>query len=55
MMACAARLERSGLVTQERFVVSGLLGEQGSWLNVAEGVATLPQVKGQKDFILLRA
>ena len=50
-MARAAQLERSGSVTQEKSFVFGLLDVRGFRHDVAEAVATLPQVKGLKDFI----
>ena len=55
MMARAARLEHLGFVTQGRLFVSGLLDVQGSQRNVAEVIATLPQVKGPKGFVHGRA
>ena len=51
MMTCAAQLERSGFVTRERFFISGLLDVQGSQHDVAEVVATLPQMKGLRGFV----
>ena len=36
---------------RERFFVSELLDVQGFWHNVAEAAATLPLVKGLKDFV----
>ena len=47
--ACAARLEQGILVTLTWIGFSGLQDEPGSQRGVASTVATLPQVKGQKD------
>ena len=55
MMAHAARLERSGFVMRVKLSVSGPQDIQGSRLSVAEVVATLPLMKGQRGFVHSKA
>ena len=48
--ARAARLERSGSVTQVRPVSNGLV-VQGFWRDILEDSATLPPMKGPRGFV----